>query len=465
MEEYIKSVKILVVDDEFEARDIFSRFLKKKYPHVSAVGSAEKALEILDKEDYNIVLTDLSMPHIDGLELIATIKEKWKNLSIVVISGKASIEKAVEAMKLGADDFIEKPVESLDLISIIIDKILKNKWQLDEIKRLKDILNYNFESNLVIGNSLSMQNILSKIKKISPLETTVLLTGETGVGKNVFAELIHRNSNRKLNKFVTVHCGSIPENLLESILFGHKKGSFTHAVKDKIGYFQEADHGTIFLDEITETTQAFQIKLLRVLEQGVIRQVGADTDIDIDVRIIAATNKNLKDEVNKELFREDLYYRLNVIAVEIPPLRERREDIPVLASFFLKHFSEQHNKQQLRAISDPVMRILYAQEWEGNIRELKNVIEHAVALTSHDMIILDDLPSYLFNEGELDKTDYEIEPIDFSSAKKKFEKKYLINLLQKAKGNISTASEASGIARPNLYKKLEKYKINIEKYR
>jgi len=252
-----------------------------------------------------------------------------------------------------------------------------------------------FDRTQVIGNSLSIQKVMEKVKIIAPLDTTILITGETGVGKDLFADLIYRNSKRKNQKFVAVNCGGLPENLLESMLFGHKKGSFTDAIRDKIGYFQEADGGTLFLDEITETTKTFQVKLLRVLEKSAIRQVGGDMDIEVDVRVIASTNKNIEDEVREGNFRMDLYYRLNVIHLKIPPLRERREDILLLTNAFIREFSDKYDKPNLE-ISDTVISVLLSCEWEGNIRELKNAIEHAVAMTVHNKIVLEDLPGTIY---------------------------------------------------------------------
>ncbi|MCK4979547.1 MAG: sigma-54-dependent Fis family transcriptional regulator, partial [Candidatus Delongbacteria bacterium] len=273
-----KKAKILIVDDERDTRDIFSRNLEDEYS-IDTAESAQAALVKLKTNTYQVVLSDLVMPGEDGLSLLKNIKKNCPEIAVMVISGKASIEMAVEAMKLGADEFIEKPVEDLDLLKLKIEKLLKVKWQTDEIKRLRSILNKEFDRSHIVGNSYSIQKIMEKVKKIAPLDTTILITGETGVGKELIADLIYRNSDRRNKKFVAVNCGSLPESLLESTLFGHKKGSFTSAIKDKIGYFQEADGGTLLLDEITETTPTFQVKLLRVLEKGIIRQVGGENDI------------------------------------------------------------------------------------------------------------------------------------------------------------------------------------------
>ena len=459
-----KNVKILIVDDEQFTRDIFCRQLSKKY----SVDEAESAMIALDKirnNKYHIVMTDLVMPGIDGMELLQQIKQEWPEISVVMISGKASIETAVQAMKSGAEELIEKPIEDLELLNIITDKILKNKWQAEEIVRLRNKLEENFDRSHIIGNNIEMQKIMEKIKLVAPLDTTILLNGETGVGKEVFAELIYKNSSRKNKKFVALNCGSLAENLLESTLFGHAKGSFTDAYKDKIGYFEEANGGTLFLDEITETSLTFQVKLLRALEKNVIRRVGGDKDINIDVRIIAATNKNLAEEVEKGNFREDLYYRLNVINITIPPLRERVDDIKLLSIEFTKIFSKKYNKANL-SISEPVMAILTSAPWKGNVRELKNCIEHAVALAVHDKILPEDLPDNIWNNIQNSENSYQqMLHLPYPKAKQIFEQRYLENLLKSTKGEITKAAEISEIKRQNLYSKMAKYNLNPEDYR
>jgi len=406
------------------------------------------------------------MPEIDGFEITRKIKKEWPFISIVMISGKASVEMAVQAMKLGVEEFIEKPIEDLDLLKLIIEKILKSKWQAEEIKRLQRLLAHEFDRLDIIGNSLAIQQILEKVKRIATLDTTVLISGETGVGKDLFAELIYKNSKRKDDKFVIVNCGSLPETLLESMLFGHKKGAFTDAVRDKIGYFQEADGGTLFLDEITTTSHAFQIKLLRALEKGVIRKVGDDKDIEVDVRIIAASNLNFEKEVRKGNFREDLYYRLNVIDLHIPPLRERREDIKILANTFAKTFAEKYEKTNL-TISEPALSILLTREWKGNVRELKNAIEHAVALSNHDKIVPEDLPEHIYQNSDfLENTPiFNMLKLPFPRAKVNFEKMYIEELLNKTNGDVTKAAEISKIKRQKLYEKFKKLDIDPKKFR
>ncbi|MBN2460551.1 MAG: sigma-54-dependent Fis family transcriptional regulator [Candidatus Cloacimonetes bacterium] len=457
--------KILVVDDEEDTRIIFKRKLENEY-YVETATSTAEAIKLLEAEEFHIAMTDLVMPDQDGIELLKMIKKRWPQIGVIVISGKASIEMAVEAMKNGAEDFIEKPVEDLELLHLMIEKILRLKWQTQEIDRLRRMLAQGFEHTNIVGNSPAIQNIIEKVRKVAPLDTTILITGDTGVGKELFAELIYRNSKRKDKKFVAVNCGSLPENLLESMLFGHKKGSFTSAVRDKIGYFQEADGGTLFLDEITETSTAFQVKLLRALEKGIIRWVGADRDIEIDVRIIAATNKNLEEEVKKGNFREDLYYRLNVINIHIPPLRDRIEDIRLLAKFFVSQFSEKYDKPGMQ-ISDQVMSLLMTQEWKGNVRELRNVIEHAVAMASHKVLLTEDLPASILQtsqDKDLTRLSHLLH-LDYPRAKDYFEKSYLEELLLKCNGDVTRAARISQIKRQNMYEKFKKHDIDPAQYR
>lgn len=460
-----QNAKILIVDDEQDTLDIFRRHLEDEYD-IETAHSAEEALKTLDNKTFHIAMTDMVMPGTDGIELLTQIKKRWSHVAVIVISGKASIGMAVEAMKIGAEEFIEKPVEDLDLIKIIIKKILKTKWQQEEIKRLRSILAHEFDRTKIVGNSLAIQKVMEKVKRVAPLDTTVLVTGETGVGKDLIADLIYRNSKRKNRKFVAVNCGGLPENLLESMLFGHKKGSFTDAIRDKVGYFQEADGGTLFLDEITETSKTFQVKLLRVLEKSVIRQVGGDIDIEVDVRIIASTNKDIDEEVKEGNFRRDLYYRLNVIRLDIPPLRERLEDILLLTNAFVREFGEKYDKPNLE-ISDTVKSVLLSCEWEGNIRELKNTIEHAAAMATHNKIVLEDLPGTVYKKKDEngDNALHNHTNLPFSDAKDAFEKNYVEKLLEKCGGDVSKAAELSGIKRPNLYEKFNKHKIDVNTFR
>lgn len=459
-------INILIVDDEEETREIFSRKLKKIYQTDTAY-SVKNALSKLENNTYHLILSDLVMPEQNGLELLSIVKENYPFIPVIVISGNASLSMVVKAMQMGAADFIEKPVEDLDLLTLIVDRVLTHQWNFNELKRLQVILNENFDRSTLIGNSVLVQRLLDKVKRIAQVDSTVLISGETGVGKEVFAELIFKNSPRKTKKFVTVNCGSLPESLLESMLFGHKKGSFTSAIRDQIGYFEEANGGTLFLDEISETTLSFQTKLLRVLEKKMIRRIGDSTDIPIDVRIIAATNRELLQSVKDGLFREDLYYRLNVVELIIPPLRERPEDIELLSRHFIQHFAEQY-KKAVENISPVAVSILCKHSWNGNVRELKNAIEHAVIMTNQNIITQEDLPAYL-KPIQGDEDIHQLLPDIFNSpyseAKDLFDKLYLDSLMKGVKGEVTQASAKSGIARQNLYDKFKKYSIDPEKYR
>ena len=460
-----RKARILVVDDEKDTRDIIRRSLENFY-EITTADSAQDAIKKLEHCTFQIVLTDLVMPGQSGIELLKIIKTTWPDTSVMVISGNATLSMAVEAMKQGAEEFIEKPIEDLDLLQIMIDKQLRIKWQSQEIQRLRSIIsNDDFDRSKIAGNSNAIQLILEKVKKIAPLDTTVLISGETGVGKELFAELIYQNSKRKHKKFVTVNCGSLPETLLESMLFGHKKGAFTGAIKDKIGYFEEANGGTLFLDEVTETSLSFQVKLLRALEKGVIRKIGDESDIDIDVRILAASNKNILEEVKNSNFREDLYYRLNVIHIQIPSLRERKEDIILMANRFIREFAVKYNKDNL-SLSDSVIRILNKAQWNGNIRELKNTIEHSVALATTQVITVDDLPPYLTDGAEIkDQIIKRLPELPYEEAKDVFEKDYLLTILQETNGDVTKASLFSGIKRQNLYEKFRRHQIDPNIFR
>jgi DNA-binding NtrC family response regulator len=453
--------RILIVDDDPNALELFSMQLYQDY-EVVAVLSVAEALRQLEIKRFHIAMTDLVLPGENGLELIQKIKTLWPFISVIVISGQATIETAVQAMKLGADEFILKPVLNLELINLTVQKILKTQWLVEENDRLNKLLHETFDGQKVIGTSPPIQNIINKVQKIAPLDTTVLITGETGVGKGLFAELLHQNSKRKEREFVAVNCGSLSETLLESLLFGHKKGAFTDAVRDKMGYFMEANGGTLFLDEITETSLAFQVKLLKALEKGAIRQVGGDRDFHVDVRVITATNKDIKQEVQSGNFREDLYYRLNIINIHIPPLRERGDDIKLLSHEFVKEFSQKYGKQL--TISKPVLSILDSRIWEGNIRELRNALEHAVILAEHSALVPEDLPDYIFAEEQAMSLD-RLTQLPYPEAKQSFEKEYLVELLKNCHGNISLAADQSKIPRQNLYLKFSHYLIDPAEYR
>jgi DNA-binding NtrC family response regulator len=453
-------VKILIVDDDKDTCELFSEILSKEYCIITST-TVKSAIQELSEHTFQIVITDLIMPQEDGLDLIKQIKKRWNDTSILAISGKASIESAVEAIKLGAEEFLIKPIRDFELIHILIQKILKKQWLLHENKRLNAILQEDFDRKFIIGSSYETQSAIRLAQKVAPLDTSVLITGETGVGKSLFAKMIHENSPRKDKPFITVNCGSIPETLLESHLFGHKRGAFTGAIRDKMGYFSEANGGTLFLDEITETSLEFQVKLLYVLETNLIRKVGDDKETEIDARFLFATNKDIEIQVKKKLFRQDLFYRINVINLKIPPLRKRKNDIVDLAKYFLKHFSQKYNKANLH-LSNSAIQILRTALWEGNVRELRNVLERTVILAEKKVIQAEDLPIH----HHIDVSDFAISySQDYHTAKDAFEKHYFLKLLKEYGGNISKVAAASGIIRQNLYPKLKKLELDIETYR
>ncbi|MCB5251851.1 MAG: sigma-54 dependent transcriptional regulator [Candidatus Cloacimonadaceae bacterium] len=454
---------ILIVDDSQDSLDLIGSQLEDDY-NVTAVTSVHAAMQKLESHRYHIAIVDLVLPGENGLDLISDISTKFTYTAVIAVSGQASIETAVQAMKLGASEFIEKPIRNLDLINILVEKTLQAQWLIAENERLNAMIHKEIETNLVIGNSPAIQVLIQKLKKIAALDTLALITGETGVGKTVFAELIHRNSLRRHKKFVTVNCGSLTETLLESLLFGHKKGAFTDAHRDKIGYFQEANGGTLFLDEIAETSLAFQVKLLKVLDSGVFRAVGSDSDLMSDTRIIAATNKDIKALVKDGSFREDLYYRLNVINLHIPPLRERRDDIRILASSFVQEFCRKYKKDELK-ISPGVMSMILHHEWKGNIRELRNALEHAVILAENMVIQPEDLPENIAGVPAEDQILPELDKTSWAFAKETFSKHYVHSLLLKTGGNIMRAAAIAEITRENFYKKCTTLGIDWRQYR
>lgn len=454
----------MVVDDSAETLELFLLQLSNDY-NVLTAQNLNTARSLLGQYRFHLAIIDLVLPGENGLDLIQEIKNSYPLTSVIAISGQASIETAVQAMKLGADEFIVKPIHNLDLINIQVEKLLQTQWLLEENQRLNDLIQKDIQTDLIIGNSPAIQQLLQKVKKISKLDTTVLITGETGVGKSVFAELIHRNSHRKHKKFVSVNCGSLTETLLESLLFGHKRGAFTDAIRDKIGYFQEANGGTLFLDEITETSLSFQVKLLKVLETGTFRMVGSDSDVTTDLRILAASNKDINDSVRKGTFREDLYYRLNVITLHISPLRERRDDMKILANAFVREFCAKYHKKELK-ISPAMMSLILNHPWRGNVRELRNAIEHAVILAEHSIIQPEDLPENVLEQTTEEKKQFGlIENLDWQEAKQEFERMYLISLLKRSSGSLSQAARLSSIPRENIYKKCSKYKIDYNQFR
>ena len=386
--------KVLIVDNEKSMRDFLSIVLKKEGYFVETAEDGDHALKILEKDIYDLVLTDMKMPRMSGLDLLKALKDLSPETIIIMMTAYASAETAVEAMKEGAYDYLTKPFQ-IDEVKLIIKNALERRKLRQENSQLRRELKGQATFTQIIGKSEKMKRVLDLVRKVADSKSNVLIYGESGTGKELIARAIHFNSARRDRSFVTVNCSALPEALLESELFGHMKGSFTGAIGNKEGLFEIAHEGSIFLDEIGETSLSIQVKLLRVLQEKEFRRVGGTKDLKVDVRIIAATNRDLEKLVAEGKFREDLYYRLDVIPIDLPPLRERPEDIPLLAEFFLGRFNQSLGKE-IAGIEPEAMRILMNHEWKGNVRELENVVERAVALASSKMLTLAD-----FNQGFL----------------------------------------------------------------
>ena len=384
-------IKILLIDDEAPSREALLVLLRGMKYAVQGAGSGAEAFRHLAAEEFEIVITDLFLPDTTGIDILKKVKETSPGTEVILITGYASAESAVSAMKEGAFDYITKPLNIEELRLIIAKAVEKNRL-LSENVYLKKQLRDKYEFANIIGSSIAMQKVFNRMKRIIKTDTTVLISGESGTGKEIVAKAIHFNGERRSKPFIAVHCGAIPENLLESELFGYVKGAFTGAIRDKIGKFEAANQGTIFLDEIGTMPMLLQTKLLRVLQEEEVERVGSTRPIKIDVRVISATNQNLAEEVKRGNFREDLFYRLNVIPVTLPPLRDRTEDILPLARHFLAKYCKEM-KRPLMNISKEAVEAFESYDWPGNVRELENVMERSVALTEEASIQVGDLPS------------------------------------------------------------------------
>jgi two-component system response regulator PilR (NtrC family) len=381
--------KILVVDDEKSMRDFLGLVLKKEGYFVAVASEGEEAIKVLQKDIFDLVITDVKMPKLSGIDVLKAVKETASETLVIMITAFASAETAIEALKEGAYDYITKPFQ-IDEVKLIIRNALEKRRLRAENLLLRRELKGLATFENIIGKSEKIQKVFETVRKVADTTSNVLILGESGTGKELIARAIHFDSRRKDKPFVTVNCSALPETLLESELFGHMKGSFTGAISNKEGLFEVANGGTIFLDEIGETSPAIQVKLLRVLQEKEFRRIGGTKDVRVDVRIIAATNKDLDRAVAEGTFREDLYYRLDVIPIHLPPLRERLEDIPLLAQHFLSKFSQTAGKN-IKGITPEAIQLLKSQEWRGNVRELENVIERVIAFITGDMIDSEDL--------------------------------------------------------------------------
>ncbi len=449
--------KILIIDDNISTLKVVKAILSEEGYTVFTSSNAKDALNIVETEKVNIILLDLKMPDMDGLNLYNKIREMDKKVIVIIMTAYGTIESAVNAMKLGIEDYIQKPLNYEEL-KITIEKIFEKITLKEELEILKgQIYGDNVFENM-IGKSRRMKEIFKRIISIARVDTTVLITGESGTGKEMVAKAIHNLSERKENKMISINLAAIPEGLQESELFGYEKGAFTGAYTKKLGKFEIANNGTIFLDEIGNINFAVQAKLLRVLEDKKIEPLGSNKPKVVNVRIISATNSNLLNEVEKGRFREDLYYRLNVISIELPPLRERKADIPLLSDVFLREFCIKNNIEK-KSLSDSAIELLLQYNWPGNIRELKNVIEEAVVISNNDTITVEDLN---LNLNKNKKNVFFIDNIEFdnNSSLDDIEKEIIKNALLKTKGNQSKAAKLLKISRKMLLTKIKKYKIS-----
>ena len=436
---------ILIVDDSESTLEVLKRNLTTAGYQVFTASGVSGAIEILEQTRLDLIITDLKMPNVSGMDLVRHIHENFRDTEVMMITGYPSIEGAVEAVKTGAEEFLAKPFTDTELLSAV--KRVLDKARTYRYGRAKTDQAVPAHKGL-IGNSEEMREVFVAISKASSASATVLITGESGTGKELAARAIHYSSMRSSAPFVPVNCGGIPEGLLESELFGHVKGAFTGATESRAGFFHAADGGTIFLDEISDMSLAMQVKLLRVLQDKEVCMVGSNRTRKVDVRILAATNKNLQGLVKKGLFREDLFYRLNVITITIPPLRERGNDILLLAHHFLTQFAAESGKATPR-FSDEALQSLRSYNWPGNVRELENVIQRLVVMTDGDVIEVPDLPS-LMRFSALRKT-------GFSRTLAEVESKYITNVLESVDGNKTRAAEILGITKKTLYHKLREY--------
>ncbi len=444
-----EDIRLLIVDDDLRMCQLIEELIDRRGLSVSAFTDSTMALEAIKEAPPDILITDLKMPDIGGMELLKVARSLNNNMTVIVITGYGTVNSAVEAMKLGAYDYIEKPFEP-DKFMLILGRAVEHVRLLRENIRLKDWLN-ECRTEEIIGQSRIITEIKELVSRVAPLDTTVLIQGETGTGKELVARAIHRLSVRKNAVFLPVNCGALPESLLESELFGYEKGAFTGAERQKKGLFEAASGGTLFLDEINATTQNFQVKLLRVLQEGEIMRVGGTKPLGVDLRIIASTNVALEKEIELGRFRRDLYYRLNVVFIEIPPLRKRKEDIPLLAHFFLNKYSEKYNKA-IHEIHPDVIRRMMKYHWPGNVRELENAIERAVIMETRERLNNIQIPD--------DKLGPETDLTDTTLNIEEMERILISRALQKADGKREIASRLLGISPVTLWRKMKRYKLN-----
>ncbi len=470
-----KTLNVLIVDDEAELRKSVSMILRSSVPeidfHLDEAANGKEAIEKVKSQNWDLVLMDVKMPEMNGLETLSIIKEQDPRIFVVIMTAHSNLNDAVLAIKEGAYDYVEKPVKAERLVEIV-RTALEAHEMVSKLALSSPIFDDDIESDFV-GNTQKMREVFSLIFKLCKVDTTVLIRGENGTGKELVAHAIHSNSPRKSGAFIAINCGAIPEALMESELFGHEKGAFTGAIERKIGKFQAANNGTLFLDEIGELKPDMQVKLLRVLQEKKFTPVGSTREVKSNARIIAATNRNLEKMMEDGQFREDLFYRLNVMPIFLPPLRERVEDIPALVNHFIKKFSKQHNSN-IQTISTQALEVMKKYNWPGNIRELENSVERAFIIETSAQITEQSLPDQMKNKVQLAKpsssstdktTSLEYNgALDFDAFKEEMEKEFIMNALKANHGRINQTVAQANIPKNTLLRKIKKYGINVKEF-
>ncbi len=456
--------KVLVVDDELSMREFLEILLENQGYDVTIANGGTDAVAKLNASDttYDLVLTDLKMPQVDGIQLLEFVKKKHPATDVILMTAFSTTENAIKAMKLGAFDYLTKPFK-VDEVSVVVQRCIEKRALSRENERLREQLSERYSFDSIVGKSRAIRSVFQIVERVARTRTSVLVHGETGTGKELVAKAIHFNSPRRDGPFIVVNCGAIPETLMESELFGHVKGSFTGATTDKVGLFQEAHNGSLFLDEIGELSLGLQVKLLRVLQERSVKPVGGTREKPIDVRIIAATNRELAEEVRAERFRQDLYYRLNVIQVGLPPLRERQEDIPLLSHHFVDKYRDEMGSS-VRAIEPKAMDILLNHSFPGNVRELENIVERAMTFEMSDVLTVESLPPYVL-EGppaiSIDPSNIQIPDsgVDLDELLSQLERRYLVRALELSNGVRTDAAKLLGMSFRSIRYKLDKFRI------
>jgi DNA-binding NtrC family response regulator len=451
--------RLLIVEDESAMCELLMSVFSEKGYVVESCQNGEEALGRLEEQDYALVVTDIKLPGMSGLELLARIRVDWPDVAVIIMTAFSSISSAVEAMKLGAEDYIGKPFQ-LDELAITVEKALERRSLRREVRELRAEVRERYNFSNIVGRSKPMQQLFDIIKRIAARrDASALIIGSTGTGKELVARAIHYNSDRRNAPFVPINCSAIPETLLESELFGHQKGAFTGAHETRRGLMEEANGGTVFLDEINSLSQNLQVKLLRVLQERVVRRVGGRENIPIDIRLVSASSQELEESVKRGEFRQDLFYRLNVVPVRLPDLKDRREDIPLLVHHFLQKLAHEQGDAP-RRFSNDAMRILMTHDWPGNVRELENAVEHALTMGRGEILTPEDLPASV-TTSERDVVEEAVIdnlPLD------EVERRYILRVMEKMDGHQIRAAHALGIDRRTLYRRLRQYGYRAQPY-